>query len=74
MLNSRYIDTASLQDLQLNNVCGEDEEGDVELGSHITVLINCVTLQYCWGNALQSGRAGGGGFDSRWCHWSFSLT
>ena len=44
MLSSRYIDTASLQDLQLSNVCGGDEEGDVELGSDITVLINYVTL------------------------------
>ena len=49
MLNSRNIDRASLQDLQLNNVCGGDEEGDVELGGDITVLINCVTLQRCWG-------------------------
>jgi len=49
ILNSRYIDTASLQDVQLNNVCCGDEEGDVELGSDITVRINCVTLQHCCG-------------------------
>ena len=55
MLNSRYIDTASLQDLQLSNGCGGDEEGDVELCSDITVLSNCVTLQHCWG--------------TRWCSW-----
>ena len=54
MLNSRYIDTASLQDLQLNNCCGGDEEGDVEFGSDITVLINCVTLQNCWSTRWRS--------------------
>ena len=54
MLNSGYIDTASLQDLQLNNVCGGDEEGDVDLGSGITVRIKCVTLQHFWGTRWRS--------------------
>jgi uncharacterized protein YjaZ len=43
MLNSRYIDTASLKNLQLNNGCGGDEEGDVEFGSDITVCINTLS-------------------------------
>jgi len=71
MLNSPYIDTASLKDLQLSNGCGGDEEGDVELGSNITVRINCVTLQNCLGHAVKQlvealcYKSESRGFDSR---------
>ena len=56
---------------------------DEELGFHPTPMLSATSLQYLYsqpGTAVAQlvealrYKSEGRGFDSRWCHWNFSLT